>query len=124
MRADELLALEHRGWKSLCDSTGADFYGRIMTDDAVMVLAHGQVLDRDAVTASLNDAPPWHRYEISDERLIDLEGDNLILVYTGRASRGDGEAEFAALMSSVYTRRDGRWRLRLYQQTPLPADAR
>jgi hypothetical protein len=123
MLKDDLLALEHQGWMSLCDGTGADFYGRTMTEDAVMVLAHGFVLDRDAVAASLNDAPPWQRYEISDERLVEIDDDTAILVYTGRASRGDDEPQFRALMSSVYTRREGRWRLALYQQTPVPTDA-
>ncbi len=118
---DELLYLEHRGWRSLCDGTGADFYGRIMTDDALMVLAHGMVLDRETVIASLDDAPPWRSYEIADERLIRLTDDDAVLLYTGRASRDDAEPEFAALMSSVYTRIGGTWRLALYQQTPVPA---
>lgn len=119
MIIEELLGLEHRGWKSLCEGTGADFYGQLMTPDAVMVLAHGVVLDRDAVLASLNDAPPWDRYAISDERLIELTEHTAALVYTGRASRV-GEAEFHALMSSVYRRHNGEWRLVLYQQTPIP----
>ena len=75
MTIEELLALEHRGWKSLCEGTGADFYAQIMTPDAVMVLAHGLVLDRDAVRGSLNNAPPWDRYEIRDERLVQLTED-------------------------------------------------
>ncbi|WP_308291786.1 nuclear transport factor 2 family protein [Microbacterium jejuense] len=117
---DELLELEHQGWTSLCDSAGADFYGRLMTPDGVMVLAHGMVLDRDAVVASLDEAPPWRTYEITDERLIPLGDDHAILVYTGRATRDGDEPPFVALMSSVYTRRDGAWRLALYQQTPVP----
>jgi len=120
---DELLDLEHQGWASLCTSTGADFYGRIMTGDGVMVLAHGQVLDRRAVVDSLNHAPPWRAYEISDERLIALSDDHAILVYTGRAYRDEDEPAFVALMSSVYTRQDGAWRLALYQQTPVPEQA-
>ena len=123
MNADvlaELLDLEHQGWRSLCDGTGSRFYGGIMTDDAVMVLAHGFVLDRQAVVDSLDEAPPWRTYEITDERLIALDEDHAVLVYTGRASREDGEPPFVALMSSVYTRRDGAWRLALYQQTPVP----
>ncbi|MEX6465958.1 nuclear transport factor 2 family protein [Dietzia cinnamea] len=111
----ELLELEHQGWSSLCDRSGADFYGRLMTPDGVMVLAHGQVLDRAEVVTSLNDALPWRTYEISDERLVELNDDAVALVYTGRASRGDGD-EFHALMSTVYRRRHGRWRL------ALPAD--
>lgn len=119
MDVDELLDLEHRGWSSLCDGTGADFYGSIMTADGAMVLAHGMVLDRSAVVASLAEAPPWRRYEIADERLVPIGDCAAMLVYTGRAHRDD-EPAFVALMSSVYTRTDEGWRLVLYQQTPVP----
>lgn len=118
---DELLDLEHQGWKSLCNSTGAEFYGQIMTPDGVMVLAHGQVFDRQAVIDSLNQAPPWRTYDITDARLIALSDDHAILVYTGSAYRDEDE-RFTALMSSVYTRQHGAWRLALYQQTPVPAE--
>lgn len=116
----ELLELEHQGWSSLCDGSGAGFYGRLMTPEAVMVLAHGLVLDRQAVVASLNEAPPWQSYDISNERLVEVDEHTAVLVYTAHASRGSDE-EFHALMSSVYTRRDGQWRLALYQQTPGPS---
>ena len=119
MDIHELLDLEHQGWRSLCDGTGAQFYGSVMTEDGVMVLANGAVFDRPTVVASLNDAPTWDEYEIVDERLVRLGGDQAILVYTGRATRGGDEPEFVALMSSVYTRHDGTWRLALYQQTPV-----
>ncbi|MGX1596129.1 DUF4440 domain-containing protein [Dietzia maris] len=118
MNIAELVRLEHQGWASLCDGTGADFYGRLMTPDAVMILAHGLALDREAVIASLDDAPPWQTYDISDERLVEIDENTAALVYTGRASRGDDH--FHALMSTVYTRRDGQWRIALYQQTPVP----
>ena len=75
---DELLELERAGWDSLCDSTGSEFYGRIMLPTAVMVLANGMVMDRDGP-----------------------------------------EPAFTGAMSSVYHRRDGQWRLALYQQTEL-----
>ncbi|WP_340558859.1 nuclear transport factor 2 family protein [Streptomyces sp. GSL17-111] len=116
----ELLELEHRGWQSLCDSTGGDFYGRLMTEDGVMVLAHGHVLSRQDVVASLSDAPPWRTYEISGERLVPLSEDSAALVYRGRAYREGAEPAFTALMSSVYVRRGTGWALALYQQTPVP----
>lgn len=118
---DELLDLEHQGWKSLCDGTAADFYGQIMTGDGVFVLAGGEVFDRQTVIDSLNYAPPWRTYDIADERLIDLSEDHAILVYTGRAYREEDAPAFIALMSSVYTRQEGTWRLALYQQTPVPS---
>lgn len=120
---DELLELEHQGWQSLCDGTGAEFYARVMTEQGVMVLAHGFVLDREAIASSLNESPPWRTYEISEPRTIELDPDSAVLVYTGSAERGDDEPPFRALMSSVYTRRDGSWRLAVYQQTPVPSEA-
>lgn len=119
---DELLDLEHQGWMSLCNSTGADFYGQIMTSDGVMVLAHGQVFDRQAVIDSLNQAPPWRTYDIVDERLIALSDDHAILVYTGRAYRDEDEL--------FLDRRDhrlglpGRARLTAQPQHALDHDAR
>lgn len=114
--SDDLLALERRGWDSLCDGTGAAFYGDLLTDDGVMLLAGGMVLDRDAVVASLADAPPWSDYRIDDVRLVDLGPEAAALVYRGTAHRGD-EAPFVAAMTSVYRRISGEWRLAVYQQT-------
>lgn len=92
----------------------------LMSDDGVMVLAHGQILDRQAITDLLNAAPPWRRYEIHDERIISLDDDRAILVYTGRTYRDEAEPEFTALMSSVYMRLEGVWRFALYSRLPFP----
>ncbi|MEE6271790.1 nuclear transport factor 2 family protein [Georgenia sp. MJ206] len=115
-----LLAVERRGWDSLCDGSGAELYGALMTAEAVMVLAHGVVLDRAGVVASLADAPRWRTYELDDVRLVPVGADAAALVYTARAYR-DGEPPFESLMSSTYVRAGGAWRLALYQQTPLPS---
>jgi hypothetical protein len=80
MRIDELPKLAHGGWRSLCDGAGTEFYRQMMTEGAVMVLANGMVLDRNAVITSLNDAPAWRQYVISDERLIEIDDDTAILV--------------------------------------------
>ena len=59
-------------------------------------------------------------YEITDERLVEMGSDAAAFVYRGRAFRASGGPPIDARMSSVYVRRDGRWRLALYQQTPVP----
>jgi hypothetical protein len=118
---DELLDLERLGWASLCEGTGSDFYGSLMTRDGLMVLAHGLVLDRNAVIESLREAPPWDRYTISDARLVKVGSEGVALVYTASAQRDSEDEPFVALMSSVYRRGAGGWRLALYQQTPIPA---
>ncbi len=115
----QLINLERQGWDSLTRSKGGDFYGQLMTPDAVMVLANGMVLDRDTIANSLNDSPPWASYELSEERLVKVGADAAALVYKASASR-DGQSEtFVALMSSVYRMIDGELRLALYQQTTI-----
>lgn len=121
MSLQELMELEHQGWQSLCNSTGADFYGRLMTDDGVMVLAHGQVFSRQDVVESLNEAPPWRSYDIDEERLIPLGDSAAVLVYRGTAYRDAPAPAFVALMASVYVRHGNGWALASYQQTPIPS---
>ncbi len=115
---EELLELEHQGWRSLCDGTGSDFYGALMTEDGAMLLASGLSMDRAQVIASLADAAPWERYEIIEPRLLPLADGASTLLYTGRAYRMEDEP-FVALMASTYVHRDGVWRLALYQQTAV-----
>jgi ketosteroid isomerase-like protein len=116
---EELLKIENDGWRALCDSTAAAFYRDLMTEDALMVLANGAIMDRTAVAEALGHAPPWRAYEISDARLV-TSGDGLAaLVYIGTGYRDGEDAPFVGAMSSVYQRTDGRWRLVLYQQTPV-----
>ena len=117
MTTDELLELEHAGWRSLCDGTGDHFYGELMTAEAVMVLANGMVMDRDMVRESLGQSPPWARYRIDDVRLVAISDDTAALVYTGTGHRDGADEPFVAAMSSVYHRTPGGWKLALYQQS-------
>ena len=60
---NRLLDLEHKGWDSLCEQAGGSFYVDLMTDDAIMVLVNGAVMDKNSVIQSLNQAPGWDSYE-------------------------------------------------------------
>jgi len=119
---NELLAVERAGWDALCASTGARFYGAVMTDDAVMVLANGMILDRDGVVAALEHAPPWRTYEIREPRVIDAGSESAVLVYLGIGYRDAAEPAFRGWMTSVYRRTADGWRLAAYQQTELAED--
>jgi hypothetical protein len=115
----ELPALERRGWDALCEGTAAAFYGDVMTPDGVMVLADGTVMGRDAVVAALGAAPAWHRYDLTDVRVVPASDGAAALVYRGRAWREEGGDPFTAVMTSLYVRDGSRWRLALYTQTPV-----
>ncbi len=114
-----LVDLEREGWDSLCRSRGGDFYGRLMTPDAVMVLVNGMVLDRDTIASSLNDAPPWAAYDVTEERLVTVAREAAAVIYKASATREGEPDAFHALMSSVYRVVDGEPRLALYQQTTI-----
>ena len=95
-----------------------------MTEDGLMVLANGAVMDRDAVVGALGQAPPWRTYEISDVRLVGTGKDGAALVYIGTAYRDATEPAFVGAMSSVYIWAQDAWRLALYQQTQRPLTSR
>lgn len=114
---DELLQLERAGWRSLCDGTGGDFYGGVMTDDAHMVLAGGTVMTRAQVVDSLENAPPWASFDIDEPHLVDVADGVVALVYSGTGHRAEGPS-FTAVMTSLYTRKSTGWQLVHYQQTP------
>jgi hypothetical protein len=114
---EELLVLEREGWDALCQRRGAEHFGDLMTADALMVLANGQIMDREEVVAALAEAPAWASFELADARAVAVGGGGAALVYRATALRDAGAPPFVAAMTSVYAKDGQRWRLVLYTQT-------
>ena len=112
---DELLELETGFWQSAGDG---DFYREHMAAHGLCVLPVG-MMDKDETVAAIEQSEPWADFEMSDMRTIDLGDDEAALCYRADASRNGGSNRYQAVISSVYTRLSGRWRLTLHQQTPL-----
>jgi hypothetical protein len=108
----ELMAIEDE----LAGGSG-DAYRRHLAEDVVVVVP-GMVLDRDSCAAAMDESPGWDEREFSGVRAIALAPGAALLTYRWRSRRGD--TVYAAVMSSVYARRDGAWKLVLNQQTPEP----
>ena len=113
--ADEVEALERRGWEALSGPDGARFYADVMADDGLMVFP-GMVLDKERTIRAIASERPWSTFELSDVRIIEATPDCAIVAYAASAQRGDDR--YRAWMSSTYARRDGRWVLILHQQSP------
>jgi hypothetical protein len=111
-----LLHEEHAGWRALCEGRAAEYYYRVMTRDAVMLLP-GRVIDRGTVLASLEGAAPWDSYEIHDPRVVRLPSGGGILFYRAIAQRGGVSHDIR--MSTTYVRQDGGWAVAAHQQTPV-----
>jgi uncharacterized protein (TIGR02246 family) len=115
--AHEVEDLERSGWAALSGPNGAEFYDDVMADDGLMVFS-GLTLDRRGAVRAIAAERPWSRHTLDDLRVV---GDELTAVIAYRAvAQRAGEEEYRARMSSVYVRRDGRWRLLLHQQPPDP----
>src|SRR3954471_19406971 len=88
-------------------------YREHLTDDAVVVVP-GAAITREQTALAIDATPGWDEFEITDERVVPLTDDSAILTYRWTSRRGDETYE--ALMSSVYVKRDGEWKLSLHQQ--------
>ena len=113
--AREIEALERRGWEALSGPNGASFYEEVMAADGMMVFP-GMVLDKSTAISTIRDVQPWSSFELSDVRVA-TDDKAALVTYRATAQRA-GQAEYEAVMSSVYVRRHDRWLLLLHQQSP------
>jgi hypothetical protein len=107
----QILDLEEQFWRG-----GADVYRSNLAADALMVFGPAGVLDRDAIVAGIEGGQRWDDVAIADVRVVELTGDVCLVTYRADARRGADET-YAALVSSVYVRRDDAWRLAFHQHT-------
>ena len=115
---DELLELERAAWEAL--STGGDaaasFYERVLANEVLMLLPGGLVIDDRSAAIDSMRGDPWTSYQLSDERVLELNEDCGVVAYRGRATRN--ASEYSALFNSTFVREEGHWRLAVHQQTP------
>jgi hypothetical protein len=116
---DELEHLVDEGWQLRCGGDGSELHGRVITPDALMVLANGQAMTRDEVVAALRDTPPSASCEIRDLRQVSHGADAAALVHVGIAHRGAGPS-VVAMATITHARLDGQWRWSVNSQAPVP----
>ncbi len=119
MKHDELIDLEKQGWQALSatGTTAAAFYEDVLAEKVLMLLPGGVVLDDRAQIVESMSGQPWSRHELGGMRVFEPGPDTGVVAYGVVAARENGP-EYAALVSSLYVRRDGGWKLAFHQQTP------
>lgn len=115
---NELVALETEGWHAL--STGpaeaTAFYARVLAQEPVILLTGGlRITDRQQIIDSMG-GPAWSAFEIIEPQESYLGPDVGLLTYKVRADRAG--TPYTALLSSVYAKENGDWKLALHQHTP------
>src|SRR5689334_6299506 len=95
---EALSSREEEGWKALSEGRAAEFYGREMVEEAVMVLPMPSVLDKAEAVAAMSQSPPWASYRLEEPRLVRLGPDSAALIYRATAQR-EGSRPYRALMT-------------------------
>ncbi len=113
-----VLAIERSLW-----TNDAACYENNLTDDALLVFAETGAISRDIAVAAIREenaaGRQWADVEFSDIHVLQLD-DAIMVTYRAISHLGQRNVSDAALASSLYVQRDGRWKLAFHQQTPLP----
>jgi Zn-finger nucleic acid-binding protein len=80
----------------------------------------GFIVDKAMFVQMVDSEASWTSFTVEEPRVTSLTPDTAILVYRATGKR-TGQPDYVALMSSIYVKRDGRWRLAHHQQTPQPS---
>lgn len=110
----DLLELENGFWEA---AGSPEFYGDHFAEDGVIALAMGTMGKLEAMEV-METADPWVDHELHSPRLIEIGRDAAALVYRASARRAGDESQYEVVVSSVYVRRQGDWKLIVHQQTP------
>ena len=110
------VSLERQVWEALATGDAAADTA-LLSHDFVGVYPTG-FADRSDHAAELHDGPTVSDYEISNETLLRLTDDHVVLSYEARYRRtpdGDDETMY---VSSIWSHRDGTWVNTFSQDTP------
>jgi hypothetical protein len=117
---EELMALEREGWEALKERDRPTMR-RLLADDALLIFSDGARYYKSQLLEHMLDYR-LDSYSIDPNygmRRLDLDVAALIYRVTSRgAARFDRTETSKVLVTSLYVRRDGRWRSVLYQETP------
>lgn len=111
---DELMEMEKGFWNALDNPT---FYHDNMAKDALAVIG-GEVKTRDDAVAMTRETPmKWDSIRFQNPRFVQITDDTAAVTYEASADQNTGE-RYAATITSVYAKRDGKWLLALTTHTP------
>ena len=112
-----VLDLEAAGRLAMIDGTAIEFFDRIMTSTAVLVLP-GTVFERTQALAAWAGGPPWRSVAVERERTVHIGATTIAVTYRARLSRADTTHDVH--ITSVYTKVHREWLLGFRQQMPIP----
>jgi uncharacterized protein (TIGR02246 family) len=118
---DELMVLERAIWEALKERDRAAMR-RLLADDAVLIDDDGTRYYKSEMLDHMTNYR-LDSYRIEPTYAVRMLSADVAALHYRVISRGaerfDRTTTDKVLVSSVYVRRDGKWRIVLYQETPL-----
>jgi len=112
------LELEYACWDAIVAGTATEFLDRVMTDEAVLLLADN-ALRRKEILEYYRSTPPWRAHRLENLRLVELTDAAAVVTYTARLHRSDSGVSEVLACTSVYVLDDGSWRRSFHEQGAL-----
>lgn len=116
LRLEDVVALETRVWQALVDGA-ASADEDLLLPDFLGVYPTG-FSDRAGHAEQLAHGPSIASYHLEQARVIAVGPDHVILSYLATFKRAKADASEQMYVSSLWARRDGRWRNLFSQDTP------
>jgi hypothetical protein len=120
---EHLVNIERKLW-----TNDAAFYKNNLTEDCLLVFPETGVISRDlavdAIRKENEEGRKWAEVDFDEMRTRRLTDDVALLMYRVTARWKHQKSSITTLASSLYVKRDSRWKLTFHQQTPLTQEPR
>jgi hypothetical protein len=113
---DQAWKLEEEFWAAGVSGDVHSYYARVLAADAFVVVP-GHVLVREDLLRQWDERAAWADYTLSEQRIVLVNGETVVLTYRVEAQQIDGDP-YLARVSSMYTWIGGGWALAFRQHTP------
>jgi ketosteroid isomerase-like protein len=123
----EILNLEDELVKALQTSSAAtaDFYDRILTEDASITISDGSVLTKAEHIAKFRSGEKQLRSVHREDTRVHIYGNTAVVTFLGDTTyfkRKDNRTRLRNRSTDVWIKQDGVWRLVVHAVTPLPTE--
>jgi hypothetical protein len=96
-----------------------EFFERNLTEDALLIFpGPGNVYTKAECIAVMGEHPPYTKYDIADQRVVQVAGNTAVLTHQATVLQPGWDAARSIVVGSVLVKVDGAWQLALHQWTP------
>jgi hypothetical protein len=123
----EVLKLEDELVQALRTSSAAtaDFYDRVLIDDASITISDGSVITKTEHVAKFRSGEKQLRTVHREDTRVHIYGNTAVVTFLGDTTyfkRKDNRTRLRNRSTDVWIKQDGVWRLVVHAVTPLPTE--